>query len=74
MPPFSQRFQSTYPAQDKTSGAPHVAQMGCLFQSTYPHGVQTLRSIRELIMQIVISIHVPARGTTANYLIMYMQE
>jgi len=56
------RFQSTYPHGVRRRGAssnPFPMQ----FQSTYPHGVRPADRLLDGF-RVIISIHVPARGTT----------
>ena len=54
-------FQSTYPHGVRLTGG--VSRPVLQFQSTYPHGVRLEKQLPDRPVRI-ISIHVPARGTT----------
>ena len=56
------RFQSTFPHGERLSLL-RYAFIASLFQSTFPHG-ERLHRFAHLNKALLVSIHVPARGTT----------
>ena len=55
-------FQSTFPHGERLTSLSNIITF-CLFQSTFPHGERPKRT-ETPDLNIPVSIHVPARGTT----------